>query len=155
MATIPKPPTPRNCYSPRTSVVSPPGQTPAQQQFKDDCDINKIMQRFQKTGAIDHVAKHQPQYGFVTPLSYHESLNIISTADSMFNDLPSSIRNQFHNNPQAFLEFVQNPDNADQLRTMGLALSPAAQLAAEEQDVPNTGAVVPPGGEGSPPVEPN
>ena len=33
------------------------------QSFKDECDINKIMAKFQKTGALNHYAKHAPQYG--------------------------------------------------------------------------------------------
>ncbi len=125
-------PTPRNAYSPRNSVVSPCGDGAAQQQFKEDCDINTIMQRYQKTGAIDHVSKHQPQYGFASPNDYHQSMNLIATADSMFNDLPSNIRNEFNNNPQAFLEFVQDPKNADRAIELGLALAPQAAEAAAE-----------------------
>ncbi len=131
--TIPKP---KNCYSPRTSVVSPPGHTPAQQQFKQDCDINTIMQRFQKDGITDHVNKHQLEYGFATPVQYHQAMNIITAADSMFNDLPSSLRNEFSNNPQAFLEFVQDEKNAERAQELGIALSTeAAAKAAELQDV--------------------
>lgn len=125
-------PKPRNIYSKRVQVVSPPGHTPAQQQFKDDCDVNQIMQRFQKTGAIDHVSKYQPMYGFANAQSYHESMNIVAMADSMFNDLPSNIRNEFSNNPQAFLEFVQDPKNADRAEELGIALSPEAAQAASE-----------------------
>ncbi len=127
-----KPPQPRNTYSPRVSVLSPTGEEPAQQQFKEDCDINTIMQRFQKSGAIDHVSNHQPQYGFATPSDYHTSMNIIAIADSMFNDLPSGIRNRFSNNPEEFLEFVQNPDNADEAKKLGIALSQEAAQAASE-----------------------
>lgn len=132
-------PTPRNAYSVIGShhkrVVSPKGKEPAQQQFKEDCDINSIMRRFQKTGAIDHVSKYQPTYGFASPQTYHDSMNVITYAQSMFNDLPSSVRDEFSNNPQAFLEFVQDPANADRARELGIALSPeAAVKAAELQD---------------------
>lgn len=125
-------PKPRNIYSARVPVVSPTGHTPAQQQFKDDCDVNTIMRRFQKTGVIDHVAKHQPIYGFASSQSYHESMNIVAIADSMFNDLPSSIRNEFSNNPEAFLEFVQDPKNAERAAELGIALSDEAAAAASE-----------------------
>ncbi len=126
------PPTPRNAYSPRISVVSPCGEGAAQQQFKEDCDVNTIMQRYQKTGAIDHVSKHQTEYGFASPLDYHQSMNIIAQADSMFNDLPSSVRNEFNNNPQAFLEFVQDAKNADRAKKLGLALTDKAAAEAAE-----------------------
>lgn len=125
-------PKPRNCYSPRTQVLSPPGHTPAQQQFKSDCDINTIMDRVTKGLAVDHHAKHQLNYGVTNPNSYHKSMNIITTADSMFNDLPSKIRNEFHNNPQEFLKFVQDPKNADHANELGLSLSPEATKQAKE-----------------------
>ncbi len=133
MTTKYTPPTPRNAYSPRVPVVSPCGDGAAQQQFKEDCDVNTIMQRYQKTGAIDHVSKHQPEYGFATANNYHESMNVITTANSMFNDLPSKIRNEFSNNPEAFLRFVQDPKNAERAIELGIALSPkAAEQAASE-----------------------
>ena len=71
-------------------------------------------------------------YGFANAQSYHESMNIVAMADSMFNDLPSNIRNEFSNNPQAFLEFVQDPKNADRAEELGIALSPEAAQAASE-----------------------
>lgn len=123
---------PKNIYSPSERVVSPVGQTPAQQQFKDDCDINSIMKRFQKTGAIDHVAQHQPQYGVHTPQSLHEAMNIVAQADSMFNDLPSSLRRRFNGSAAELLEFVQDPANESEAETLGLALSDDAQLRADE-----------------------
>jgi len=123
---------PRNCYSEIPRERSPAGHTPAQQQFKNDCDINTIMERFEKNNALDHVSKHQPEYGFTTSQSYHESLNVITKADSMFNDLPAKIRDEFANNPQAFLQFVQDPKNADRAKELGIALSDKAALAATE-----------------------
>ncbi len=134
--------TPRNCYSERVQVLSPAGIEPAQQQFKEDCDINKIMERLEKNNALDHVSKYQTEYGFTTPMSYHDSLNIIKKADSMFNDLPAKIRDEFANNPQAFLQFVQNPKNADRAKELGIALSDkaaeAANKAAEAAEKPET-----------------
>lgn len=129
MSTQPKP---KNCYSPSTQVKSPAGHTPAQQQFKNDCDINIIMDRFEKNNALDHVSKHQPEYGFTNPQTYHESLNIITQADSMFNDLPAKLRDEFANNPQAFLQFVQDPKNADRAKELGIALSDEAAAAASK-----------------------
>lgn len=125
-------PKPRNTYSPRKSVVSPAGHTPAQQQFKDDCDINTIMGRYTKNGIIDHISQHQPEYGFATPQQYHQSMNIIANANSMFNDLPSDLRNEFNNNPQAFLEFVQDPKNAERAQELGIPLSDKAAIQAAE-----------------------
>lgn len=154
---------PKNIFSPSERVVSPVGEEPAQQQFKDDCDINSIMRKFQKTGAIDHVAKHQPVYGVATPMDYHEAMNTITAAQSMFADLPSSLRRRFNGDPAELLEFVQNPDNADEAKELGLALSDAARVEADARAAASTtpgdagasqGESAPVGGEGSPPPGP-
>ena len=93
----------------------------AKQSFKDECDINKIMAKFQKTGVLNHYAKHAPSYQDIPALEYADALNIIATADTMFEELPSELRKEFKNDPEVFLEFVQNPANLDQMREMGLA----------------------------------
>lgn len=119
-------------FSKSEQVISPRGETPAQQQFKNDADINSIMARFQKTGAIDHVSKHQPIYGIASPFGYHEALNITTQAQNMFADLPSSLRNKFNGNPSELLEFVQNPENAAEAKELGLALADDAAAKAAE-----------------------
>ncbi len=91
------------------------------QSFTDECDINSIMRRFQKTGALDHVKNHQQNYGFATSEDFTSSMQLVATAQSMFNELPSTIRKEFNNEPGQFLDFVQNPENAQKLEEMGLA----------------------------------
>jgi len=93
----------------------------AKQSFKDECDINKIMAKFQKTGVLNHYAKHAPSYQDIPALEYSDALNIIATADTMFEELPSETRKQFDNDPEKFLEFVNNPENLEEMREMGLA----------------------------------
>jgi len=102
--------------------------TMTQQQFKEECDINNVMRRYIKTGVIDHLAKHQAQYADIEPVSYHEAMNTIATANSMFEELPAQARRNFNNDPTKFLEFVQNPDNSDKLIDMGLATAIPGQL---------------------------
>lgn len=102
--------------------------TRTKQSFKDECDINLIMARYIKTGAIDHVNKHGPNYGFATSLDFRESLELIANAQGMFDDLPSSIRSKFENDPAQFLEFAQDPNNVGQMADMGLALPQAKDL---------------------------
>lgn len=121
----------KNMFSPSEKVVSPKGKVKAQQQFKGDADINTIMKKFQKTGAIDHVSQYQPAYGLATAADLHTMMNIVANAQSMFEALPSSLRTRFENKPDKFLEFVQNPDNAAEAAELGLALSPEAQSQAD------------------------
>ena len=96
------------------------GESMTKQSFKDECDINKIMEKFQKTGAITHYAKHAPSYGDATPVDYQNALNIVADANTMFEELPSSIRKKFDNDPSQFLEFVQDEKNSEEMIQLGL-----------------------------------
>lgn len=101
------------------SIETGPGLT--HQSFKDDVDINNIVSRFEQTGILDHQNQREPLYGDYDSEDLHTAMNIVADANSMFADLPSSIRNRFHNNPAEYLDFCQNPDNIDELVDLGLA----------------------------------
>lgn len=92
--------------------------------FQDECDINKIMARFQKTGALDHYARHAPQYGDTTGVDYLDALNVVANANTMFEELPSSVRERFENDPAQFLDFVQDSKNSDEMVELGLKAKP-------------------------------
>ena len=98
-----------------------PEETMTKQSFREECDINNIMAKFQVTGMATHINEHQPQYGFATSHQFFESMQIVAKANTMFEELPSSIRAKFRNDPAQFLDFVQDPNNAEELREMGLA----------------------------------
>jgi len=70
----------------------------------------------------------------IPAIDYHEALNIVADAESMFEELPSTIRAQFENDPHKFLEFVQDPNNLDEMRELGLAKPPT--LSDKEPDKP-------------------
>lgn len=96
------------------------------QSFRDECDVNFILRKYQKTGLLEHVNRFQGDYADLTDVpDYQTSLNKVIDAQSAFMTLPSAIRKQFSNDPQEFLEFVQNPDNADAMIEMGLRDRPA------------------------------
>jgi len=103
------------------------------QMHKEECDINHIMLKFQKSGVIDHVNKHQQDYGFCTSTDLHESLNLINTANDMFDELPSQARKKFHNNPGEFLDYVQDPENKEKLFDLGLTDYPITPLTLPEK----------------------
>jgi len=116
-----------SAYSEKRKVqISFPENGKAKQSFKDECDINKIMGRYMKTGLLDHVQQRVAQYLDVTGADFHEAQNFVAGAKTMFHMLPSHIRTQFDNDPGAFLEFMENPANAEKARDMGL-------LAAQEE----------------------
>ncbi len=110
------------------------------QSFKDECDINKILKKFEKTGAITHYTKNAPQYGDTTSPMLHDAMNIIANAESMFEELPAQLRKKFNNDPGTFLDFVQDENNLEEMRELGLTkkginipTTTAANNVTEEQ----------------------
>lgn len=104
-----------------TPPVVPGSRRGAIQSFKNECDINRIMAKYQLSGAIDWVAKHEGQYGDVTGIDFDRAMATIVKAQDMFADLPSSVRNRFQNNPAAFFDFMHDPGNAEEMIKLGLA----------------------------------
>lgn len=93
-----------------------------QQHMRDECDVNVIMARYQKTGELTHLSALAGQYGdFSDVLDYRDGLERIMAADAAFMELPSSIRDRFNNDPAKFVDFCLDEGNIDELRKMGLA----------------------------------
>lgn len=112
----------RSAFSSRSRVsYSTVGPSLAQQSAKDECDINAIMRRYERTGLVDHVSTVQGRFGdFSNAMDYQSSLNAVMAAQESFMALPASLRAAFHNDPAALVAFVSDPENYDQAREMGL-----------------------------------
>ncbi len=93
------------------------------QSMAPECDINTIMQKYERTGVLEHRNNYEGQYGDFAdgPLDYHESMNSVIAADEMFQTLPARIRRRFHNDAGAFIDYATNPENQDELIELGLA----------------------------------
>jgi len=116
----------RSSYSPSRKVFAEVGDPDAGavQSFKDECDINKIMSKYQKTGALDWVNKHGAQYGDVTAMDFMDAMDTVVKGREMFDALPSSIRDRFRNDPAEFLDFMHDEKNLPEMRELGLAKAP-------------------------------
>lgn len=125
----------RSAYGPRSRLVKEtPGESMAKQSFRDECDINTIMAKYQKSGIVTHLAAHQGRYGdFIDAPTYHQAMNAIVAAQDAFMSLPAAIRARFDNDPANFLDFAQDPENIDELREMGLA-HPASDEVPEKPE---------------------
>jgi phage internal scaffolding protein len=114
----------RTAYGERKRVTfETTGESLTHQSAKDECDINNIMKKWERTGIIDHQNRYQGEYGDFTnvPDNYQDSLNAVLQADEMFMTLPAKIRARFGNDPGAFLDFVSDPNNQEAIIEMGLA----------------------------------
>jgi len=115
----------RSTYSPKYQCgLSFEGEVSLTHQSPSaECDINAIMARYQKTGVIDHVQRRTPQYGdFSQVKDYRENYQMILNAQESFMALPAHVRARFENDPALFLDYVQNPENLDGIRQLGLLM---------------------------------
>jgi len=91
------------------------------QSMAEECDINIIMAKFERTGFVSHLAKHGGSYGFASAVDFHDAMNVVTKAEQMFADLPAKARRRFGGDASSFLEFVQDSENLDEMVELGLA----------------------------------
>lgn len=116
----------------------------AVQSERDDCDINTIVKRFGLTGTLPFGVR-QPTYGdFTGVFDYQSALAAISAADDSFYEMPADVRSRFDNDPAKFVDFCSDPANLDEMRKLGLAVSPASP-AVGDVSAPTAGEVPPAG----------
>ena len=94
-----------------------------QQQFRDESDINTIVDRFMKTGHLPDPVS-MPQYvDYEGVFDFQSAMNVVRQADENFMRMDAKVRSRFHNSPQEFLEFFADPANSEEAVRLGLAVS--------------------------------
>lgn len=94
------------------------------QSFKDECDINVLMRRYQQSGILPSADGREPRYIDTTAADYQEAMFMVAEAKSKFAELPSGMRERFKNDPKRMLEFLEDPKNRDEAVAMGLVNPP-------------------------------
>lgn len=106
-----------------------------QQQFKDEADINYIISMYDSSGVMPTFhgdgQPAQPVFGDFASLpdNAQEMYNRMIEAKNNFDSLPLEVRKRFNYDPAAFLDFVDNPENLDELVAMGLATKTTAAVS--------------------------
>lgn len=91
-----------------------------EQSHKKECDVNHIISKYDQNGIITHVSKFEGQFGDVTGVDFKIMQDKVAGAKTLFNQLPSKIRNEFENDPQKLLSFMDDPKNRDKAIKLGL-----------------------------------
>ncbi|UOK21008.1 internal scaffolding protein [Chifec microvirus UA13_24] len=103
--------------------------TMAQQQFKDECDINSIIKRYKTTGYLTDPLKpptRRPSFGDFTEVpSFHEAQTFIAEAYEEFMALPAALRKKFDNDPAALVSWLNDEANQEEAIALGLVEKPA------------------------------
>lgn len=92
-----------------------------QQQFKEECDVNNIVKKFTNTGEFLHVTSKQGRYADFSEIQdYQGMLDTVIAAEEAFMSLPAQVRAKFRNDPGKLIEFLQDPKNEEEARSLGL-----------------------------------
>ncbi len=92
-----------------------------QQGFADECNINCIMEKINRHMVNHNVNTRKPVYGdFSNVPDYAESMNKNIAVKNSFNALPAKVRARFENDPEKLLVFMDNPENIEEGRKLGI-----------------------------------
>lgn len=109
--------------------------TLAQQQFKDECDINNIIKNYSQTGVLPVSKKVGAFLDVSNVADYQTSLQTVYEAQKAFDALPSNIRSRFENDPNQLLAFIEDDANRDEALKLGLL---EKQIPQTQTQNPNT-----------------
>lgn len=102
-------------------------------EFADECDINKIMARYKRTGVLPVDVRKQAaaKFGDFSQLpSFMEMQDMLIAANDLFMALPAAVRKQFGNDPHEFLAAAETKEGRELLQKLGLG----AENASGETD---------------------
>lgn len=104
-----------------------------EQHFKNECDINFIVKRFEENGVLPE-GNRQPLFGDFAefPSDLASSMVLYDEAMDRFMQLPANVRKEFDNDPVKLLAFLQDDGNRQRAEQLGLV----------ERSVPSQGTPV-------------
>lgn len=93
------------------------------QSFAPECDYNMVLNKWAAAGGgqLPGLNNAPAQYGDFSQVGdYQTALNVVLEAETLFGNLPSSVRDRFNNDPQELLAFVSDEKNREEAKTLGL-----------------------------------
>lgn len=104
----------------------------------DECDINKMIQRYQCTGSYHTQSRSPsvpPQFGdFADLQSYQDAQNTLLEAHELFAGLPAVIRDRFRNDPSQLLSFLEDKSNLEEAVKLGICVAPPVPEPEPQKD---------------------
>lgn len=108
------------------TVFSKPSLT--RQEFKEECDLAITLKKFGRTpegrAALANASGFAEglKFGDVSSVpDFRAARDAVNAANASFMALPPLVRRRFENDPAQFLDFLSNPANLDEARSLGLA----------------------------------
>lgn len=127
-----------------------------QQHFQDECDMDKILRKYETTGfLVDPLTpRRQAQFGdFSEVQDFQSAQNKVAQVSEYFDSLPASIRMKFGNRVSEFLSYVTDPANRKACEELGIFTPEVLESSPQgkpEEAVPDIAKPASGGGEPAP-----
>lgn len=108
-----------------SSCKNAEGEPRTEQSHAKECDIRNIVRKYAQQG-IDMTMPDPNTYSGedAEPLpDYTYAMQVVANGQSRFASLPARIRDRFKNDPSQYLAFLQDPRNASEAVSLGLAVA--------------------------------
>lgn len=118
----------------RRRPVVPKGTPRVKSEFKDQCDINRIVARIKKTGDQSALNLERPWQGIDTtqlPTNYTDALILTKQVADRFMELKAVDRQKYNNDPQEWINDLENKQKAS-AEAYKASQEAAVKEAAEE-----------------------
>lgn len=117
----------------QTFTVYEEGTSMTNQQWKDDCDINKIVKRYGE----DQIPQKQMSGVFMDWTGipdYPTMLQTVKQAGEKFMELPALVRARFENDPAQLLSFLNDSNNRQEAEYLGLIEKQKPELTMDNSE---------------------
>lgn len=117
-------------YRPKEGITFS-DESRTQGEFAEECDINRIMARYTRTGVLPSTRSGGTYGDFTGVTDFLDAQNRVLNAQREFDALPSNIRERFRNSPAVLIEFLQDESNRPEAEKLGLVNKKPAPAPAE------------------------
>lgn len=105
------------------------GEVLVKTSMADSLDINNIVERYHQTGLLPVIGRGE--FADVSEMGdYRTALHALDEAETAFMKLPAKVREKFDNDPAAFLDFVTNDENYEEMQELGIVEKKAPEASS-------------------------
>jgi len=124
--------------------MKPVGKSRTKQSFMDETNINNILKKYDRETMEQQMLNNPGNFiDLPSGLDYQTALNMAINARDAFNALPGTLRANFQNDAKIFLDFMEDPENEEEIVEMGLR---EPQIVQEDISAPPEPPTVAPAG---------
>lgn len=93
-----------------------------QQQFKDECDLNKVMEVYVNTGLWMGDSLRESRDAVFADVvgfeDYQDVMDNMEAVNAAFEELPADVRLLFNNQPGELVTWLANPANVEEAKSL-------------------------------------